>query len=212
MIETCRKCGKDFLTEADPYVVYPKTSGVELYCTCQILFANTIEMTPEEKSHARDVLDGLLRDAYQRGYAQGLQGYIGLSKQNEKRQTGRTKRMLWAAKEAFAKGRNVFIVISDRNSIQKVKTQLGSLIDNTILPRNVVKWNHCRSGFFPEGNIKIEGSIRIITCENAGFDPDRLVLPGVPEEDVFIDHLVIRGLIKKNLFRHLDLLKRWDEK
>lgn len=36
MIHTCELCGSDFLTEADPYVVRPTSSGVKLYCYCQI--------------------------------------------------------------------------------------------------------------------------------------------------------------------------------
>ena len=32
MIQECFKCKEDFLTEADPYLVYPGPSGVELIC------------------------------------------------------------------------------------------------------------------------------------------------------------------------------------
>lgn len=35
-IHTCELCGRDFLTEADPYVVRPTCTGVKLYCVCQI--------------------------------------------------------------------------------------------------------------------------------------------------------------------------------
>lgn len=37
MIETCCACKKDFLTEADPYVVRPRHSGAKLYCACMIV-------------------------------------------------------------------------------------------------------------------------------------------------------------------------------
>ena len=36
MLENCESCGKDFLTEADPYVVRPTPSGRKLYCYCHI--------------------------------------------------------------------------------------------------------------------------------------------------------------------------------
>lgn len=36
MLETCESCGKDFLTEADPYVVKPTPNGRKLYCFCHI--------------------------------------------------------------------------------------------------------------------------------------------------------------------------------
>ena len=36
MIETCDACGEDFLTEADPYVVWPTPNGRKLYCQCHI--------------------------------------------------------------------------------------------------------------------------------------------------------------------------------
>jgi hypothetical protein len=32
MIKTCNKCGKEFLTEADPYVVIPGTDGLNCGC------------------------------------------------------------------------------------------------------------------------------------------------------------------------------------
>lgn len=34
MIQACSKCGCDFLTEADPYLVLPRPSGVEFNCLC----------------------------------------------------------------------------------------------------------------------------------------------------------------------------------
>lgn len=40
MIHTCKKCGNDFLTEADSYVVEPTPNG-ELYCSCQIVPPDT---------------------------------------------------------------------------------------------------------------------------------------------------------------------------
>ena len=30
--ETCDKCGEQFLSEADPYLVSPENTGVKLYC------------------------------------------------------------------------------------------------------------------------------------------------------------------------------------
>lgn len=37
MIHRCEKCGNDFLTEADSYIVNPTHAGVKLYCSCQII-------------------------------------------------------------------------------------------------------------------------------------------------------------------------------
>lgn len=37
MLETCRACKQDFLTEADPYVVRPTPQGYMLYCSCMIV-------------------------------------------------------------------------------------------------------------------------------------------------------------------------------
>lgn len=34
MLETCPRCNKDFLTEADPYIVIPTAKGKVLHCTC----------------------------------------------------------------------------------------------------------------------------------------------------------------------------------
>lgn len=34
MIETCKLCSEDFLTEANPYVVIPSPGGIELHCLC----------------------------------------------------------------------------------------------------------------------------------------------------------------------------------
>ena len=34
MMKTCKKCGKEFLTEADPYAVIPAYDGVEYNCGC----------------------------------------------------------------------------------------------------------------------------------------------------------------------------------
>lgn len=34
MLEKCNKCGKEFLTEADPYVVLPFGKPYELNCGC----------------------------------------------------------------------------------------------------------------------------------------------------------------------------------
>jgi len=33
-MKTCKKCGKEFLTEADPYAVIPTHEGVEYNCGC----------------------------------------------------------------------------------------------------------------------------------------------------------------------------------
>lgn len=36
MVQMTCKCGKEFLTEADPYIVLPKPSGTELNCGCYL--------------------------------------------------------------------------------------------------------------------------------------------------------------------------------
>lgn len=36
MLRTCDNCGKDFLTEADPYVINPRPNGAKYYCSCRI--------------------------------------------------------------------------------------------------------------------------------------------------------------------------------
>jgi hypothetical protein len=40
MLKTCEMCSNDFITEADPYVVIPRPSGVKYYCSCMIVQGN----------------------------------------------------------------------------------------------------------------------------------------------------------------------------
>lgn len=40
-IATCLDCGKDILTEADPYMVFPHSTGYHIFCcTCATAFGN----------------------------------------------------------------------------------------------------------------------------------------------------------------------------
>jgi hypothetical protein len=66
MIETCELCGSDFLTEADPYVVRPTSSGVKLYCYCQIngfeaMHVVIIKRLKAENEELRQTVDRLVK-------------------------------------------------------------------------------------------------------------------------------------------------------
>lgn len=66
MIETCELCGSDFLTEADPYVVRPTSSGVKLYCYCQIksfeeMDIVVIKRLKAENEELRQTVDRLVK-------------------------------------------------------------------------------------------------------------------------------------------------------
>jgi hypothetical protein len=43
MLKTCENCAKDFLTEADPYVVVPTPNGCRYYCSCRIVGHDSVK-------------------------------------------------------------------------------------------------------------------------------------------------------------------------
>lgn len=59
MIQTC-KCGEKFLTEADPYVVLPKPSGVELNCGCYFIKYPKGMVESEEQKEVKELIDKIL--------------------------------------------------------------------------------------------------------------------------------------------------------
>jgi hypothetical protein len=60
MLETCTLCKREFLTEADPYVVRPTPQGYKLYCFCQIKGFDEVTSAVEEiKKDLRHVIKDL---------------------------------------------------------------------------------------------------------------------------------------------------------